>query len=58
MNVEYNDGTRKSFQNLTGEQVLDETKAALQDPKVARIEILPNRHERRRQAAFGKKKGK
>ena len=58
MNIEYKDGTLKSFLNLTGEQVLEETKVALEDGNVARIEILPNRHERRKRVAIAKKQGK
>lgn len=62
MNVDYLDGTRTTYRNLTAEEVAAKAKEAIEgDNPIERIEIWPegpNRHERRRRAAMARKKRK
>lgn len=58
MNITYQNGNVTKLTELTAEEVQQRTKAALDDPDVTRIEIFPNRHERRKQAAEDRKRRK
>lgn len=62
MNVDYIDGTRTAYRNLTADEVAARTKEAIEgDKEIERIEIWPegpNRHERRRRAAMNRRKQK
>ena len=60
MNVDYMDGTRSTYRNLTAEDVAQKTKEAIEgDKEIESITIWPegpNRHERRRRAALARRK--
>ena len=60
MNVDYMDGTRSTYRNLTAEEVAQKTKEAIEgDKEIESITIWPegpNRHERRRRAALARRK--
>ena len=58
MIVDRMDGTRERLENLSNAEVISKTTDALEDPVVTRIEIRPNRHERRKQAALARKDAK
>lgn len=60
MNVEYRDGRTESWRNLTEEQAAELAAERIGNPEVESVEVFrePNRRERRRAAALGKKKGK
>lgn len=60
MNVEYMDGTRAAYRDLTADEVAAKVKEAIEGEKqIDRIEIYPqgpNRHERRKAAAEARKR--
>lgn len=58
MNVEYRNGLKKAFDDLTDDQVKENVRVLLDDPEVDRITITRNRHDRRKEAALNRKRAK
>lgn len=48
----------EEIENMSDKEVVDKVESVLKEPDVTKIVILPNRHERRRDAALARKKRK
>ena len=48
----------ENIENMSDEEVIKKVESALKEPDVTKVVILPNRHQRRRDAALARKKRK
>jgi hypothetical protein len=56
VNVERDNRLAEQLKNMSDQEVLDKTAELLQQEDVTKITIIPNRHDRRREAALARKK--